>query len=71
MKGVLIYNLSDFDERQAHLRATKALDLVLTLRMISETLRSYDKYEPDKHFTREDFVDILDKYSIDLDELSI
>lgn len=43
-KGILEYDLEDFDARQAHMRAIKSLDIVLALNTFKEELRSKIKH---------------------------
>ncbi len=70
MKAFLSFELTDYDDKMAHARAVKALDLILALNHIQDRLRSYAKYEPDKHFEQSEFFEILDSYNINLDELT-
>lgn len=78
MKGILKYNLDDFDDRQAHLRAVKSLDLAIALFDIGNELRSKVKYVSDDtsedtikayEDIRDEYFRILSNYGIDLDEL--
>ena len=78
MKGILKYDLNDFDDRQAHLRAVKSLDLAIALMDIGNELRSKVKYASDDTSSetikayediRDEYFRILSNYSIDLDEL--
>ena len=78
MKGILKFDLNDFDDKQAHLRAVKSLDLVLALMDIGGELRAKVKYAPDDmsedtinayQDIRDEYFRILSKYGIDIDEL--
>ena len=44
MKAKLIFDLNDADDRQAHLRAIKALELCLVINEITSILRKYRKH---------------------------
>ena len=78
MKGILKFDLNDFDDKQAHLRAVKSLDLVLALMDIGSELRSKVKYAPDNmsddtlkayQDIRDEYYRILSNYGINIDEL--
>jgi hypothetical protein len=78
MKGILKFDLNDFDDKQAHLRAVKSLDLVLALMDIGSELRSKVKYAPDNmsddtlkayEDMRDEYYRILSSHGIDIDEL--
>lgn len=78
MKGTLEFNLDESYEREAHLRAVKALDLALTLWDMDQYLRAKTKYAPDSmppevydalQETRDKLHEIMSDHSIDLDEL--
>ena len=78
MKGILKFDLNDFDDKQAHLRAVKSLDLVLALMDIGNELRTKVKYASDDTSSetikayediRDDYFRILSNHGIDIDEL--
>ena len=78
MKAILEYDLNEGEDRRAHLRATKSLDLVLALWDIDQHLRSETKYAPDDASeevydaldkTRDKLHEILSDYNISFDEL--
>jgi hypothetical protein len=80
MEAILKFNLDDPDDRTAHLRAIKSLDLSLALLDIKNELRSNVKHFPDsepeeayKAYSKiqDEVHDILSRYSIDLDDLVI
>ena len=78
MKAILEFNLDEQDDRVAHLRAVKALDVAIALWDIEQHLRAQTKYAPDSmssevydalQETRDKFYEIMNERSIDLDEL--
>lgn len=78
MKALLEFNLDDTDDKMAHLRAVKSLDMALALWAMDEYLRSGIKYAPDSmpseaygmlQEVRDKLHKTMSKYSIDLDEL--
>ena len=75
-KAILKYDLSDPEERQDFMRATKALDMASCLFAIQSLMRSYRKREDlpndamhvvDK--LSEELYDLYNDYNIDLDNL--
>jgi len=77
-KAIIEFDLSDPDDIIAHKRATKSLDLCLSIWDIEQYLRSKLKHESlsSTEYTflekiQEDFYNILDKYHVNLDELII
>ena len=76
-KAILEFDLSDSEDRTEHLRAIKALDLVLTLNEFDNYLRSNIKYNEEltneTHTTyvkvREAFRGIMNDNNISIDEL--
>jgi hypothetical protein len=68
MKAILKFNLDDPEDKQAHLRAIKSLDLVLALLSIKERFRSINKYN-EGTFNQKEFFEVLESYGIQLDEL--
>lgn len=76
-KAILEFDLNESEDVEAHKRAVKALDLVLSLRAIDQYLRSQIKYNEklteDQHEVlekaREEFYDIMNEHHISLDEL--
>ena len=75
-KAILKYDLSDPEERQDFMRATKALDMASCLLAIQSLMRSYRKREDlpndamhvvDK--LSEELYDLYNDYNIDLDNL--
>ena len=78
MEAILKFNLDDPDDRTAHLRAIKSLDLSLALLDIKIELRSNVKHFPDsepeeayKAYSKiqDEVHRILSSHSIDLDDL--
>jgi len=66
MKAILEYDLTEFDDKQAHLRAVKSLDMALCLWAMRYLKR--DNYETaDQVFDRLD--EIFEEYHILVDEL--
>lgn len=59
MKATLEFNLDDFDDRMAHLRATKATDLALCLWQISNNLKKEIEHEMEQSIPGDEF-EILD-----------
>lgn len=70
MKAILKFDLSDFDSKQAHLRAIKSLNLVLALQSILDEFRQIEKYDKKNEVDQEFIYNILNRYNINLDELS-
>jgi hypothetical protein len=75
-KATLEYNLEEQDERNAHMRAVKSLDLTLAIWDMDQYLRgeckhgdlsdeAYDATEK----AREKLFEILSNYNISIDEL--
>ena len=64
-KAILKYDLSDLEERQDFLRATKALDMAACLFAIENLMRSYRKRED----LPNDAMHVVDKLSKELYEL--
>jgi len=71
MKATLEFNLDDFDDKRAHLRAVKSIDMALALWNIGDRLRTIEKHDEDKKFTREEFYELLKDNNIDLDEMIV
>lgn len=69
MKAVLSFDMGDYDDRLAHLQAVKAKELVLALNAVQDRLRYYAKYDAEKTLEQDEFIEILDKYNIDLQSL--
>lgn len=78
-KAILEFDLNEPDDREAHKRAVKSLDLVLALWDIDQYLRSQIKYGDEIELTDEQFTtldetreklhSILREYNISFDEL--
>ena len=75
-KAILKYNLSDPEERQDFLRATKALDMAACLFAIENLMRSYRKREDlsDEGLAlaqqvSEELYELYNEYDINLDKL--
>ncbi len=71
MQAKLIFDLSDYDDQIAHLRAVKSTDLALALLDIKDMLHKLSKYDPDNHFTQEMFFQIMDSRDINIHSLII
>ena len=78
MKAKLTFDLDNFDDREAHKRCVKSLDLCLLLWDLDKELRSRTKHAPDTATEEEVRVadeirttlfQLKEKYNIDLDEL--
>lgn len=78
MKAILEFNLDEQDDRVAHLRAVKALDMAIALWDMEEYLRRQTKYASDlmpievyKNLeeVRDKFREIMSERSLDIDEL--
>lgn len=76
MKSTLEFNLDDIDDRRAHLRAVKSLDLAICLNDIKEVIRRELKYEDLSEHDyaiyekiQKKFYEILEEYNINLDEI--
>lgn len=77
-KAILEFNLDEPEDKEAHLRAVKALDMALALWDIEQYLRAQTKYAPDSmpevaydalDKARQEFYEILTNHNISLDEL--
>ena len=76
MKAKLIFDLDNFDDRKAHLRAAKSLDMALLLFDFTTKAR---KKLIEEHYTDEyisgveavirEVYDLMEEYNIDLNEL--
>jgi hypothetical protein len=75
MKSHLIFDLDDVDDRVAHYRAFKALDMAIALSEIASELRRLYKYGGDEihqetvEQIRSKFYSILEDNVLDLDAL--
>jgi len=75
MKAILEFNIDEPDDREAHLRAVKALDMALVLEDIFQELRKDWKYSDDEKLAeiadnyREKFYLLCEARGINLDEL--
>lgn len=78
MKAILEFNLDEGDDKAAHLRAIKALDMAIALWDMDEYLRGQIKYASDLmpievykslEGVRDQLREIMNERSIDLDEL--
>lgn len=71
MEAILKYNLDDFDDRKAHLRCIKSLDMACVifefLRNSRKKLRNEDKFTVDDVFDH--FHTLLEENGINIDEL--
>ena len=76
MQATLTFNLDNIDDRIAHLRAVKAMDLALSIWNIQELLRDRLKYEDlsDLQYDEAETIknkinEILNEHNICIDEL--
>jgi len=78
MKAKLEFDLDDFDDREAHKRCVKSLELCLLLWDLDQELRNRTKNAPDTTTEEEIRVaaeirttlfQLMSKYNIDLEEL--
>ena len=76
MQATLTFNLDNIDDRIAHLRAVKAMDLALSIWNIQELLRARLKYEDlsDLQYDEAETIknkinEILNEHNICIDEL--
>jgi hypothetical protein len=82
MKATLSYNLNDPDDRMAHMRAVKSLDMASALFEITRNLRKkvirrFEDEDDEKEYDEFDGIEevfdriheILEENSIDIDEL--
>lgn len=77
MVAKLEFDLTDVDDRMAHLRCVKATDMALMLWGINQKIRSKLKYSDDLsedelhqwEVMQDEFYSIADNYGINLDEL--
>jgi hypothetical protein len=78
MKATLEFNLDDFDDKMAHLRCVKSLDLALTIWQIKREIRDKLKYNDNSEQQNEVYESInqminerLEDNNIILDEIII
>ena len=77
-EGILKYDLNDFDDRMAHLRAVKSLDMALALWDITHNTKKglewgmegkdMDKYEA-LEMVFDKIYEILEEHNIKMDDL--
>ena len=77
MKAILEFNLDEPEDKEAHLRAIKSLDMMMALWDIEQYFRAQIKYNEnltedaydalDK--ARQEFYDIMQRHNISTDEL--
>jgi hypothetical protein len=76
MEALLKFNMNDSDDRMAHLRCVKSLDMAL---VIWEFLRNSRKKLEDREFkdgyeaievTYEEFYNLLEEHGINIDKLT-
>ena len=72
MKATLTFNLDDIDDRLAHYRCIKSLDMALALWEFDKYIRMLSEFErmPCGDTIRQKVVEIFDNYSIDPYELT-
>ena len=70
MKATLSFDLDDYDDRIAHMRAVKSLDMALALYDINERFRSIENDNGPLMFQKE-LLEILAHRGIEIDELII
>lgn len=79
-KGILKFDLNDFDDRMAHLRAVKSLDLSMAIWDILQLRKTMERRFENTENTNNDVFDgidamsdgiseILDEHGIKIDEL--
>ena len=76
-KAILEFDLNEPDDKEAHMRAIKSIDMMLALWDIEKYLRAQTKYNENLtqetwdalEEVRKEFYSILSKYSISFDEL--
>ena len=83
MESTLKFNLNDFDDRMAHLRCVKSMDMALTLFDISNLFKVLEneievrEYAEQPPMTNEEVIEwfrvtifeVMNNYNINLDEL--
>lgn len=71
MKAIMEFDLDDFDDRKAHLRCTRSLDLACVIfeftRNSRKKLRNEEKFTVDDVFDH--FHELLEEQNINIDEL--
>jgi len=77
--AILKYDLDDFDDRQAHLRAVKSLDMALVLWEFARNTRKKIEHKFDVQEdvnwndvlqeTFDSFFELLEEHNVDVDEL--
>lgn len=68
MKATLEFNLIDADERMAHLRCVKAMDMAIVLWELKMNILN-PKYELDADEIRDRFDELLNSQNINIEEL--
>ncbi len=71
MKAILQFNLDDHEDRMAHFRCVKALDMALALWTFSGRLRRLVDDEKGVDAFWEEWEDTLGEYGIKMDDLLI
>jgi hypothetical protein len=68
MKANLEFDLNDPDDKQAHLRCVKALDMALALSTLREQFRQLEK-ERRGPIDQKHFYEVLHEYGLTMEEL--
>jgi hypothetical protein len=71
MKAIIEFNLDDHEDRMAHFRCVKALDMALALWTFSGRLRRLVDDEKGVDAFWEEWEDTLGEYGIKMDDLLI
>jgi hypothetical protein len=69
MKAKLIFNLENIDDQVAFERCSRSLDMALALFDFSNKLRSIEKHGSGEEDIAQEFYNILEKYSLNIDKL--
>jgi hypothetical protein len=68
MKATLSFDLSDQEDKIAHLRAVKSYEMYRALDDLRERLRQIEKYGKEP-ITQHEFFEIIHSYGINLEDL--
>ena len=78
-KAILEFDLNDFDDKMAHLRAVKSLDMAIVLFQITSNLKKQIMYEIDHRELKdweavqlvfERIHELINEHGINIDELT-
>ena len=65
MKAILEFDLNDNDDREAHLRCVKSLEMAIVIWNIQQVIRGIDKHDYDLETVREKVLECMEDINID------